>query len=911
MTSYSSTAQSNLRAAVLQTALAGSTLGPKKLAAQIRAENPGLRVTAGSVEAEQRWVGTYLSRAAIVIQRWWHKCEPYRSLRRSSLEFIQSYWRYHRARLQLKRDMQRAASLTAAVKQGCLPTAWTTIDAIYWHLGHEALRMGAKGDRSVQSPKPVYDPRAMRDHKVMVEGLLMAPPRGGIHHRQVRLNLKAELWLHPVACVRHHPFSGSCPKESQCEHCKAIELHGYSELCEMSNGLLVPEYRSIRLKKKEQRSKQKKQKQKKQKQKKQQQEDQQQEQSQSVRAIVRGHRALSATEMLRQELVEVNLRLADDNAFNDLNVAALRFGDLLQERRERRERRSSAAASIQVDRFSAVAAATIQRRWHAYIKGRRLSERDAYLSLQTVPSDSSEILSEPASEDSDFMTTRGDDNADSSSIASSGTVSYGTVSAHSEWTNATAESFLTETTLHSIETVDIPLAATQHLTQRQSQRGVPTVHIQHAIKHGEVYETDSTVFGQTRYGIVSRTHRLVVITDSTLMTGITTINASRDGQRWTDDGLNEYVSKTFGQQLEKDKRRTIKAEIQSAYARRNSAYNFHAQSFVEAEARHRAIQATDGDVVSRDEINRVVAHNEAVAPEEDRSPDPRIDLCKALKARLNRGQAVDIADMLSICGLKVLIAPQDGQGRPSSKKAKSTSLEQLSLNHDDTCKVLRVHYVMHARDRDDASIAAAEQRVRTLVASWPANQVKRDAELRKHLSELSKTCQQCRQQNPALTLVQCKAQASQPPTSVPTLVKGVVTDVDPLRMAFCATPLNSESTDEVPLSLYQYGETWRAAQDQTVLTRVLQALRNKGLSPGERKQLQKMKNQLSTQRSQHNKPNQKGHASKTLEKDWSVHLRSSPNDHATQRLKIYQLTVLKSIERRFPGHRFLDKQINT
>ena len=126
----------------------------------------------------------------------------------------------------------------------------------------------------------------------------------------------------------------------------------------------------------------------------------------------------------------------------------------------------------------------------------------------------------------------------------------------------------TETTLHSIETADMPLTATHHIEERQEQRNVSTLEIQHAIKHGEVYALDPTADGRARYGIADREGLLIVITDASLMTGITVINCTNAQQRWTRVGqLDDYIRRCFGAELATTARRAVKEGIQAAFDR--------------------------------------------------------------------------------------------------------------------------------------------------------------------------------------------------------------------------------------------------------------------------------------------------------------------------------------------------------
>ena len=126
----------------------------------------------------------------------------------------------------------------------------------------------------------------------------------------------------------------------------------------------------------------------------------------------------------------------------------------------------------------------------------------------------------------------------------------------------------TETTLHSIDTADMPLIATHHIEIQQEQRNVSKLEIQHAIKHGEVYALAATADGRARYGIADRKGLLVVITDASLMSGITAINCTHGQQRWTRMGqLDEYISRNFGAELTATDRRAVKEGIQAAVGR--------------------------------------------------------------------------------------------------------------------------------------------------------------------------------------------------------------------------------------------------------------------------------------------------------------------------------------------------------
>eukprot|EP01043_Picozoa_sp_COSAG02_P033993 COSAG02_NODE_2352_length_9081_cov_37.519372_1_plen_614_part_00 len=161
---------------------------------------------------------------------------------------------------------------------------------------------------------------------------------------------------------------------------------------------------------------------------------------------------------------------------------------------------------------------------------------------------------------------------------------------------------VTETTLHSIETATIPLHATHHIEQRQGERSVSTLEIQHAIKHGQVYALRHTADGRPRYGIADRKWLIVLITDESLMTGITVINCTREQDRWTDvSQLDEYVRTSFGAELPKQDRRRVKQGIQAAFNKSAEAMDIEAE---EAQKKDADSAATPGTTTTRSQLIR-------------------------------------------------------------------------------------------------------------------------------------------------------------------------------------------------------------------------------------------------------------------------------------------------------------------
>jgi hypothetical protein len=124
-------------------------------------------------------------------------------------------------------------------------------------------------------------------------------------------------------------------------------------------------------------------------------------------------------------------------------------------------------------------------------------------------------------------------------------------------------------TLHSISTNAIPVGQTLHVQQRMYQRDVDLHDCQHTIKHGKVYESSARRAlnrHDVRYGIVHPDKPLVLITDESLMTGITVIRFP------STQSQDEYVKNRLGAVLPtEEQRRAIKAAIEGAFDRRDEA----------------------------------------------------------------------------------------------------------------------------------------------------------------------------------------------------------------------------------------------------------------------------------------------------------------------------------------------------
>jgi hypothetical protein len=123
---------------------------------------------------------------------------------------------------------------------------------------------------------------------------------------------------------------------------------------------------------------------------------------------------------------------------------------------------------------------------------------------------------------------------------------------------------MTITTLHSTATAAIPMEQSLHIQQRMNEREVSELDVKHAIKHGDVYENAGKHTARaTRYGIADPEKLLLVITDASLMTGITVMPFTSLQE------LDAYVKNKLGAEVSKEDRKKIKAGIQSAVDRIN------------------------------------------------------------------------------------------------------------------------------------------------------------------------------------------------------------------------------------------------------------------------------------------------------------------------------------------------------
>ena len=124
-------------------------------------------------------------------------------------------------------------------------------------------------------------------------------------------------------------------------------------------------------------------------------------------------------------------------------------------------------------------------------------------------------------------------------------------------------------THHSISTSAIPIKQTLHAQERMYERNVDLLDCQRAIKHGQVYETfapSAMNRHNVRYGISHPDKPLVLITDESLMTGITVIRFDSAQMR------DEYVNDRLGAKVPTEEQHcAIRVAIEDAFDRRDEA----------------------------------------------------------------------------------------------------------------------------------------------------------------------------------------------------------------------------------------------------------------------------------------------------------------------------------------------------